>query len=599
LIDLLAWLELVGRKELQNALSRAGLSSEPAIKSPELDIPRQKLFNELDFGNQFILARLLHADVRKVGESPELIGKLVQCYAHLGFLSQDQWGHSDKVFKARSLGYAQRMCAAGRHSNEALWHRAYALALAGQHALALSDLTLARGPRQVSEQPKGGDNLQSPRWLPVIEGLCRFDYSCLPNSDEESFERKLLNFVESHRSRRPTETQFVYQTAKKYDRPDQKADKPFDPVKQLVRLRDSRSSGHANPLFDVNWLTIQVAKTPEVRKCLGRTMLLASLNAETLHEMRSDARGEDVLAEPTMATMAKWIGDDAFLQAAGIVGEVWENLPDRKRKGFQESWSVLSDHPGLAYLKALAKEPGEIAGALRSLSLAQFDCRAYRLWNALRETDPHRFRIEFPLAVSRSAWGYSDLLARSELEGSSGEVANARRLLQISPYAPMARALLIVNDWNSVANRVPIWKLDNLHPVVCLALGAHYLEASQYKDAELYLQFAESLNDTSVDLLLAQTYRKSGQVDKWMALAKKLLSQGGEGVDSLSIRIELAEYYLKQKQYQNALLYAEAAADSWKPRAMKCVIECYWGLGEWELAELWNQRLMVTVSSRN
>ena len=73
----------------------------------------------------------LHEAIRKDGESEARLGVLVRGYAHLGQLTRYHWSIEHQVFIARSLLYAARMVKNNPTSPIPLWHRAYAMALAG------------------------------------------------------------------------------------------------------------------------------------------------------------------------------------------------------------------------------------------------------------------------------------------------------------------------------------------------------------------------------------------------------------------------------------------------------------------------------------
>src|SRR5207249_12137163 len=100
--------------------------------------------SEMVFSRQFEALRTCHEAMHRDGESPALLGALVRAYANLGILTSFQWNSFDKVFAVRSMLYAERMTARQPRSPFALWHRAYARALAGVHATAIADLEEAK-----------------------------------------------------------------------------------------------------------------------------------------------------------------------------------------------------------------------------------------------------------------------------------------------------------------------------------------------------------------------------------------------------------------------------------------------------------------------
>ena len=94
-------------------------------------VDSEKLLADLDELSQFRVLRQVHDAIRKDGESEARLGVLVRGYANLGQLTRYHWSLEHQVFTARSLLYAARMVNANPRSPVALWHRAYAMALAG------------------------------------------------------------------------------------------------------------------------------------------------------------------------------------------------------------------------------------------------------------------------------------------------------------------------------------------------------------------------------------------------------------------------------------------------------------------------------------
>src|SRR5690606_13160960 len=129
----------LSRTAFPEALKRAGYrdarahaNGEAAAAGPVPERIEREL-EELETLSQFVAVRQLHQRIAQDGPSPELLGALVRGYANLGSLTEFHWNAVHKAFKARALLYAQRMTQADPQSTWALWHRAYARALAGLH----------------------------------------------------------------------------------------------------------------------------------------------------------------------------------------------------------------------------------------------------------------------------------------------------------------------------------------------------------------------------------------------------------------------------------------------------------------------------------
>ncbi|HEY2826172.1 MAG TPA: hypothetical protein VGJ04_01110, partial [Pirellulales bacterium] len=78
---------------------------------------------EMSFTSQFAAVRKLHAVIYDSGESPERLGALVRGYANLGLMTEYFSSPINRVCRARSLLYAQRMAAKDSRSALAEEHR--------------------------------------------------------------------------------------------------------------------------------------------------------------------------------------------------------------------------------------------------------------------------------------------------------------------------------------------------------------------------------------------------------------------------------------------------------------------------------------------
>jgi hypothetical protein len=146
-----------------HGFSGTGNATRPGAAAPADAEARLGEFEEL---SQFAVLRETHELVRKDGESEARLGVLVRAYANLGQMTRFHWSIEHQVFAARSLLYAQRMVSNDPKSAAALWHRAYAMAMAGFQAQTLKDLEAAK---QI------GGEAKAPAWVPLLAPFCNYD----------------------------------------------------------------------------------------------------------------------------------------------------------------------------------------------------------------------------------------------------------------------------------------------------------------------------------------------------------------------------------------------------------------------------------------
>ncbi len=148
-------IEVLSRNELRQSLESAGFKAQPRPASRDSSVlPEgiEKQLADLTVPAQFALLRELHSEISKNGDSPELLGALARSYAIMGVLTECLWSPAHKVFKARSLLYAERAVSKWPQSSIALQSRAFARALVGLHASALQDLRTSKKPEHRTEE---------------------------------------------------------------------------------------------------------------------------------------------------------------------------------------------------------------------------------------------------------------------------------------------------------------------------------------------------------------------------------------------------------------------------------------------------------------
>src|SRR5204863_3239188 len=84
---------------------------------------------------------------------------------------------------------------------------------------------------------------------------------------------------------------------------------------------------------------------------------------------------------------------------------------------------------------------------------------------------------------------------------------------------------------------------------------------------------------------------------RWQETLEAFLKEEDTGLTHAGVRVELARYFMAKKEWQRAQPYAEAAAETWAEWAMVCAAECAAGLGEWDKAQQWLQRISMRYAN--
>jgi tetratricopeptide (TPR) repeat protein len=161
-------------------------------------------------------------------------------------------------------------------------------------------------------------------------------------------------------------------------------------------------------------------------------------------------------------------------------------------------------------------------------------------------------------------------------------------LLTISPHSPMARTALVRCDWEGIQSRVKPWEKEAApYPGLLAALAERYAAARRYADAERCLKSAVKIlpGDVLCWRQLAGVYQLQGQSDRWLATLEEYLQKPDYALNHYSVQSDIADYFMKRKEWEKALRYAEGAAECYSAFGLLSAGKCYEGLQRWDQAE--------------
>ena len=106
------------------------------------------------------------------------------------------------------------------------------------------------------------------------------------------------------------------------------------------------------------------------------------------------------------------------------------------------------------------------------------------------------------------------------------------------------------------------WEKEK-QPVVMRTLAARYRQTGQFEDAErclrVYIEVAPTYEGYTD---LAEVYKQQKKMDMWQETLEASLKIADVGLNHAGARVQLAQEFMRQKDYKKALPYAEAAAES-------------------------------------
>lgn len=587
-VKLLERAEILSRKEFVEALRKAGFRGK-ANRRSEAKVPDsvEKLLGQLTFTAQYAAVRELHGLIRSQGESPALRGALVRSYANLGILTEYHWYASYKIFWARALLSAQRLVAADSQSASALWHRSYALALAGLHRAALADLAAAerlpgaKGPR--------------PAWVGLIDAYCRFDQQALAKAaPRQPLDQlgTLLRYLAIENYACPALTIETGQNLLRTN-------------SECFRVHDTLSNAGG-----VSTMHVTTLAGPRILSSTlpGRLQAMAGLPEPVRALLRKQAPEPQVvaalIAAPADATEPSW-------NALGhLIREVRYTQTLRRLHFMRFQWNVpvddylkealpaIAGHPYEAMARTFGIDPGRDRQAytemVQRIPIVDLSFNQFYLLGAYTPVDEKRSlqvlnqTNRFTDSIYRD---YAAILPYLDADVDT-KTRNAGNVYQISPHAPLAHTILIEDAWPHAQKLAPEWVKDCQHPTVLRAIGSKYLAMGRTDDAERCLKQSLALSaDLATYRKLADVYKAQGKTALWLQTLEEFLKQPDPGLDHARVRVDIAHYYMMKNEYQKAQPYAEAAAQTWAAWAMFCAADCYAGLGDAAKGEMWIQRV--------
>ncbi|HKB05165.1 MAG TPA: hypothetical protein VKD90_23270 [Gemmataceae bacterium] len=582
--------EVFSRGGYLTALKRAGLrgTANPVDAKATVPAEVEKLLGQMTFTAQLAAVRLLHEAIRTKGESPATLGALSRAYAHLGMLTDTQWGAHPWVFKARGLLYAERIRQRDPAAPWGLWHRAYAEGLAGMHANALADLKAADGVR--------GKTI-APDWVGLMDALCRFDSARLK---EASGDGPLGD----------TARVFHFLTVENRSSPHQALAAGTELVKRIpdcYRVHDALSehggvsAKHSSTVAGMEAMTKtfpeRVADMPAVPKVVADALAPGTPEPDLVKALVEAGKSRDDRGEPSWAVLGRLAQEARVVQANGRLIFLRDTLAVSATEFLNEVKPLISDHPLAGYFETFAldraRNPAEYQKRIRALKVPELTYRHFGLHYALMTLSPEERGNYSNISVKHGDDLYYDMyLAVRNYTPDQDSTKYAWRMLAQSPYAPMARAALLLHDKSIGEAEVAAWTKEAQHPDVFLALARRALARNKPDEAEPLIRKAIQLApEHGTYRLLAQTYKARGDTEKWLASLEEFLKEPDPGLGHAQVRVEIANHFMSKKDFQKAQPYAEAAAESWAAWAMLCACRCADGLEQWEGAEQWARRV--------
>ncbi|MCY3023469.1 MAG: hypothetical protein NTW87_31200, partial [Planctomycetota bacterium] len=467
--------ERLSRTEFLQVLKDSGYQGAPnPVKQEAAPSARvEELLRKVSFYAPFEALRETHAELRKEGESPQLLGAVARAYANLAVQLDFCWSPMSKAFAARAMLYAQRAVAV-KQTPAALADRAYRQCFIAYDWMCLvanvgfdeAGLFTAWGIQALA------DSLTAV--LPTLPGL--------PQSAKAE--------LDARRAAMP----------------------PGEPMA----------------------LTGPRAKDPNLGGALDRMLNEAEGQSRKKIMDALLAAAVDDTAEPSWAVLGRAIQEVGFAQAFRGCAALFWRAADRNAKRVQAMTAWADDHPCRAALEAFQTEQlkrgDAVAAALKGLKISNAKYFGRNFVNSTQRSERDGFP-DFALAqktVVAELDGVARDLEAALHEGPRRKMDDyARWLRAVSPLNPYAFSTLVEKDKNLASTKPQDWHSYLWHEEAVQGLAWSFQSRGKTKELHQLLAMCVKRNNSYWSFrLLARHYPEDAAVrQEWKALLDEYLAR--------------------------------------------------------------------------
>jgi len=312
------------------------------------------------------------------------------------------------------------------------------------------------------------------------------------------------------------------------------------------------------------------------------------------------SRAASERAEPSLAVLATLIQEIGFAHAVRIVDFVHTGLSAPADDTIDAVMPLVEGHPYQKYLDALRDDRTTAANAIKELA-ASIDTGELELTEILmllalgqsKRTHPYESTFK-SIPIVRSDPVFRELARLAYFRDGMSKSEQFRQLSTVSPHAPAAAraqiSLAILDDEpQAVADRAAEWeqRFSEDHSVLGV-LVTLYDKLGRDDDA---LRVAKRDAEVSAELdayrQLAARYKKRGNIAEWKATLDAFLKLETLGLEQSVVQGEIANHFIQEKNFTEALPYVSAAAGTGSSLGLMIAHRYYSGLKDWRKAELY------------
>lgn len=539
--------------------------------------------------------RRLHGMKSKPGHEPARLMSLARTYAHLGSATDYAFDLLPTVCQARALLYAERAVQMAQGA-EALANRAYVRALVGRPKAALDDLEAA-----VTKDA----GYQRPEWWSLIDAYCRGNVPEISSEEPADSLRRLKNHLELLLQQHSGTHQQQFHTAERVlaDDPDNllaqavySLHAPLGVGHQLYDAQFETSTQHwCETLRDVDGLPETAREAMRLpQKTLSEQALCRRMIIDKLREAAWLA-AED--KEASWSVLADCLEEQTVFEAWSALNFYRFQLSVNADDVLQAMLPAVQGHYLERMIEAHCWNGRQAEAAWSGMSDAELELRCRASTLCIRD---------IPAMHSRTDRNYGRLVlaGKSSVPPLSGDLkaaysaSNARErgylaaeLAKVAPESPSMVEGQINSRWDQIRDEAGDWE-QKYHDVAIVqsALAQQYLKDLNDEAAERCLRRVIELEpERSAYHSLADIFWRREDIAEWLKISEQALALPSQGLEQASSAQQIARTLMSRGLFQEALPYAERAAQSGSGWGMQCLADCYEGLSDWEQAEAYHR----------
>lgn len=590
-------LEAGGLKQEANPDKRSTQPGEGVTKQIE------ELLKSHNPISQMLALRLLEKQLADEGPSVEVVSAMARSYALLGSLIELNWSSMHKLMKARGLIMAERSVRLWPESALAWQSRGYVRALVGLHELAIADF----------EEAESLNAESSPDWATAAAAFCRWDDNTLDelaageNRFAPYFRLLAVEIVGT-----PRESIIAATTMWESDQDCWRAMSALGNATEIgighaVTARALPSIHESLPRLLKQTADLRLELTSQRAPGARQTPLFGQLfgtkkTDSAVDEIKVITRGLRKLPLSrgngtfpiSWQAMSAIIEDSLFQGAVQILGFQRYGLAVDPEDYLEAMRILLEDHPLVSAIDCFHLDPDRLNGGFDALDSLLSQIRASTgSASFFTYGNDRRFQnLQGAIREQRDKVLMDATNPLTRLQGASNS-ALIRDLTGLAPRCPMVIALRVASDWENCRDLVPEW--EKKHPGythLYRELARRYEADENIEEAaRCYRKVAELTGDPNELVALADYYERLDDWDNRRKVLEESLDLPAVGLEHASAASQIAYGYMERDQWEDALPFAQMAAESYSEWGLQCAAHCYEGLEDWETAEKYKRAI--------